>query len=380
MRHAITNVRALIGEILVDEATVLFDDGRIAAVGQVAVPNDVPSIDGRGMLALPGIVDIHGDAVERTLAPRPSSTFSVAMALVENDRVMVAAGITTAFLSLTDSPEPGLRSRATLRGVLDVLRDDDLPLAADTRVHVRKEILQTEHHDEFCGWLATGDIEMVSLNDHYPEHDDTELRRHAIALKGRIAAPIEEIEAVVRAAWERRDVGEKQLIEVTELCTQNNVPLASHDDDTEAMIRLSASRGVSISEFPVDIALCNLARSLGAGVLLGAPNLVRGGSHLGRISVAEAIAADAVDALCSDYHYPSVFCAPFLASSGLPRAWALVSSGPARLAGLEGRKGVLAEGADADVLLVDETMQPGRTTAALTAVYRNGVEVFRSRP
>jgi alpha-D-ribose 1-methylphosphonate 5-triphosphate diphosphatase len=220
---------------------------------------------------------------------------------------------------------------------------------------------------------------MVSLNDHYPECDDADLRRHAVALRGRIAAPIEAIEVMERAAWGRRSEGEKQLLDLVDVCAQNNVPLASHDDNTEEQIRLSADRGVTISEFPVNIALCHLARSLGAGVLLGAPNLVRGGSHLGRISVAEAIAADAVDAICSDYHYPSLFCAPFLATTGLERAWSLVSSGPARLAGLEGRKGVLAEGADADMLLVDDTMAPGRTTAALTAVYRNGVEVFRCR-
>ena len=380
MRHAITNVRALVGDVLIDQATIVVLDGRIEAVGQVTVPADVSSIDGRGMLALPGIVDIHGDAVERSLAPRPSSTFSVAMALVENDRAMLAAGITTAFLSLTDSPEPGLRSRATLRTVVDALRDGHLPLGADTRVHVRHEILQTGHHDELCQWLDTGDVGMVSLNDHYPVQDDADLRRHAIALRGRVNAPIEEIEAMEREAWTRRPDGEKQLLDLVDVCAQNKVPLASHDDDTEEQVRLSADRGVTISEFPVNIELCRLARSLGAGVLLGAPNLVRGGSHLGRISVADAIAAEAVDAICSDYHYPSLFCAPFLASCGLERAWAMVSSGPARLAGLEGRKGVLQEGADADILLVDDTMEPGRTTAALTAVYRNGVMVFRCRP
>lgn len=377
MRHAITNVRALVDGELIDDATVIIDGAQIEAVGQIGVPPGVPSLDGGSMLALPGIIDIHGDAVERAIAPRAASTFAVQMALVENDTAMLAAGITTAFLSLTDSPEPGLRSRSTIRSVIEALRNDDLPLGTDTRVHVRHEILQTDHHPELCDWLEAGDVGIVSLNDHYPVHDDAELRRHAIHLSHRIHAPIEEIEAILRGAWERRDVGEKQVTDIADVCARTKVPMASHDDMTADQVRHSAELGVTISEFPLDVALCHYARSLGVGVVLGAPNLVRGGSHLGRISVSDAIAHDAVDALCSDYHYPSLFCAPFIADCGLGRAWSFVSSEPARLAGLDGRKGTLSPGADADLLLVDESMAPQRTTAAIAAVYRAGSPVLR---
>ena len=132
--------------------------------------------------------------------------------------------------------------------------------------------------------------------------------------------------------------------------------MASHDDDTEAKIELSARRGVSIAEFPATIELAAKSRGYGASVLMGAPNLIRGSSHLGWMSVEGAVKKGVVDCLCSDYHYPSLFNAPFkLAELGimsLEQAWKLVSAYPAKAAGIGSSKGSIATGWDADFLLV----------------------------
>jgi alpha-D-ribose 1-methylphosphonate 5-triphosphate diphosphatase len=393
MKVALQGVRALVGTEWVDEATVLIDDGKIVSVDQAAVPAGATVNDWRGCLALPGIVDIHGDAVERAIAPRPSSTFSVPAALVDNDRVMLASGITTAFLSLTDSPEPGLRSRATLRSVVDALPSGalrggalrsgaqvGLELGVDTRIHVRHEILQTTDHEEFLQWISDGTVSMVSMNDHYPEGPADNVRRQAISLRSRINLPVEEIAEHILMSWSQRSLGETQLVAMIDCCRSAGVPLASHDDESEEQIRRNASWGVAISEFPASGELAALARELGAGVLLGSPNLIRGGSHMGRLSAADAIVSGHIDALCSDYHYPSVFRAPFIASSiascELAEAWNLVSAGPARLAGISDRKGSLRSGSDADVLIVQPgSVEPG--SERLRSVWCGGVERLR---
>ena len=378
MLKALQGVRALVGTIWIDEATVLIDDDQIVSVDQAPVPLGTVTEQWPGYLALPGIVDIHGDAVERAIAPRPSSTFSIPSALVDNDLVMLASGITTAFLSLTDSPEPGLRSRATLRTIAEALRSP-MRLSVDTRIHVRHEILQTTQHDELLEWITDGTVTMVSMNDHYPEGPEENVTRQAINLRNRINLPVDEIAGIIRRSWSERAVGEVQLEAIVDACRTARVPLASHDDDSEHMIRRNATRGVSISEFPATKELAVLARELGAGVLLGSPNLVRGGSHMGRLAAADAIVGGHIDALCSDYHYSSVFRSPFLSPCELAQAWNLMSSGPARLAGIDDRKGVLRVGADADVLIV----QPGNGTAGterLRSVWCRGIEQLRTAP
>jgi alpha-D-ribose 1-methylphosphonate 5-triphosphate diphosphatase len=229
MLKALQGVRALVGTVWIDDATVLIDTGQIVSVDQAPVPLGTVTEQWRGCLALPGIVDIHGDAVERAIAPRPSSTFPIPSALVDNDLVMLASGITTAFLSLTDSPEPGLKSRATLRNIIEALRSP-IQLSVDTRIHVRHEILQTTHHEELLEWIANRTVTMVSMNDHYPEGPEENVTRQAINLRSRINLPVDEIAGIIRRSWDERAVGESQLEEIIERCRMAGVPLASHDD------------------------------------------------------------------------------------------------------------------------------------------------------
>ncbi len=71
--------------------------------------------DATGLLVLPGIVDIHGDAFERQLQPRPGVDFPADIALADTESQLLANGITTAFHGVTLSWEPGLRSLTAWR-------------------------------------------------------------------------------------------------------------------------------------------------------------------------------------------------------------------------------------------------------------------------
>lgn len=363
-----------------ESATVLIEDGKIAAVDQTTKPSGYVAIDVTGLHLLPGIVDIHGDAFERMICPRPGVNLPLDMALVENDLALLGAGITTFFYSITDSFEPGLRSREMARQLINRISAPDHGLRVDSRIHIRHEQANTADHDELCGWLETRKVTLLSLNNHLPPAIDEEtIHRYTQGLRQRLKLSEAEILALVQAACLRQEEGLAQFEDLVQRCHQLGTPVASHDDETAADVAKSRERGVAIAEFPASIPLAEASRAYGAAVLMGAPNLVRGGSHVGYMSVAAAAQSQVLDCLCSDYHYPSLFHAPFLlAKQGLmpfEQAWKCVSEYPAKAAKIGDRKGKIAPGYDADFLL----LTPDRSLpSAIRAVYINGLPVKQS--
>lgn len=361
----------------VQDATVLIADGQFVSIDQAIKPSGYVAIDASGLRMLPGMVDIHGDAFERMICPRPGVNFPLKMAIAENDRTLLATGITTFFYSITDSFEPGLRSRDTLRQLMAIVLNQQTGLQVNSRIHVRHEQANTDGYDELAQWLETGNIHLLSLNNHLPDTiDASNLARYVKGMMQRIKRSEPEVLAIIAVAMERQEDGLQQLEQLVETAHQVGVPVASHDDESEADVATSQRRGVAIAEFPASIALAEKSRDYGAAVLMGAPNLVRGGSHVGYMSVAAAAEAGVLDCLCSDYHYPSLFHAPFkLAELGLmpfEAAWKIVSTSPAKAAGIGDTKGAIAPGLDADFLLV----QPGRSLpSAIATVYINGQAV-----
>ncbi|MEO0688035.1 MAG: alpha-D-ribose 1-methylphosphonate 5-triphosphate diphosphatase, partial [Cyanobacteria bacterium J06649_11] len=355
-------------------ACVVIENGKFLSIDN-ACSQKIPTVVAKGLLMLPGIVDIHGDSFERAIAPRPGVRFPIEMAMLENDRNLIAAGITTFFYSITDSYEPGLRSRDTAREIIDfVLGKGKQSIKTDSRIHIRHEQGNTDKFDELCNWLEQDKVQLLSLNDHLPPAgDDYKLNRHLNSLRRRHKMTDEELQGLIQTAIANKPKGLEQVKELVSLAHKYSVALASHDDDTEAKVELSAKRGVAIAEFPANIELAAKSRDYGASVLMGAPNLVRGGSHVGWMSVEAAAKAGVVDCLCSDYHYPSLFHAPFkLAQMGVmnfEQAWKLVSTYPAKAAGIGDAKGCIASGWDADFIL----LKPNQSyISAIASVYLAG--------
>lgn len=365
-------------KVLVDgamqETEVAVEDGRIAEVGVAVGAGRL--IDARGLLLLPGIVDLHGDAFERALQPRQGVGFPAPLALAECDAWCLAAGITTPFISITDSFEPGLRSRDTLRGLLALIHGG-APLATDLRVHVRHEVCLVDDHAELVEWMERGRVHLLSTADHLPAPDQpAKVARFAASVARRSHLGQAELDRLIAGAAAQRALGRQLEAELCALAQRLGIPLASHDDASPAEVDASVARGCSICEFPASAATARHARTRGAAVLLGAPNYVRGGSHLGLMGVAEALREEVVDALCSDYHFPSLLHAPFaMARRGerpLAEAWELVSTRPALLADLP-TKGRIAPGRDADLLLVEDRPAGPR----LRGVWVGGREMAR---
>jgi len=360
MRRTLVGGTVLVGDRLVPDSTVSMDGERLTAVGHPV--GSSAQIDARGLLILPGIVDLHADAVERALEPRPGVRVPLPLALAEHDAWLLANGITTCFLSLTDGFEPGLRSREMVRELIEALRMLGLRLSARTPVHLRREVCAPGDPDELVAWMATRRIGLLSINDHLPSGDDPGQHARSVAsLRRRLNGQGADLEALLHAARERRSSGEAVRDRLCNAARNHGIPLASHDDASPGQAELSAARGISICEFPFDLATAGRARELGAAVLMGAPNVVRGGSHVGWMGASDAVAAGVCSALCSDYHPASLLQAPFTLATrkvcDLAQAWNLVSRGPADAAQLSDR-GRIAAGALADLVLIEAEPRP----------------------
>src|SRR5262245_42958397 len=157
--------QTLIGNGFVDDAALHVADGLISETSSRAEPASL-RIDGRGLIVLPGIVDIHGDAFERQMMPRPGVDFPIDVALIDSDRQLIANGITTAFHGVTWSWEPGLRGTENAHALVDAVATLRPQLLCDTRLHLRHETFNLDAEATITEWISTGRIDMLAFNDH----------------------------------------------------------------------------------------------------------------------------------------------------------------------------------------------------------------------
>lgn len=348
--------RALLGDEFADASL------RIAGREIEAIASDRGhgplAIDARGLLLLPGIVDLHGDAFERQMMPRPGVDFPVDVALVDSDRQAIANGITTVFHATTWSWEPGLRSGDNARQLLEAIEGLKPQLAADTRFHLRHETYNLEAEAEIGQSLSEGRIDLFAFNDHMDatvaDLTKPQKRNRMVERTGLTREAFDEL--VQRVIARAHDVP-ASISRLAAMARAAGVKMLSHDDNSPQMRKDFRAQGVAIAEFPVNEETAREAAAGGDFIVFGAPNVVRGGSHTGWTKASDMIAKGLCSVLASDYYYPAQLLAAFrLAVDGilpLAQAWHLISAAPALAAGLADR-GRLAAGQRADIVLVDD--------------------------
>ncbi|HTN11110.1 MAG TPA: alpha-D-ribose 1-methylphosphonate 5-triphosphate diphosphatase [Acetobacteraceae bacterium] len=343
--------QALVGNEIVP-ADLLLENGRIAALDS-SKPAD--GFDASGLLVLPGIIDLHGDAFERQFQPRPGVDFPAALALADTERQLLANGITTAFHGVTLSWEPGLRSLDAWRILLDALAAG--AWTCDMRVHLRWEAFNLEALETALADIAAGRVHLLAFNDHTASIQK-KLKDPVTGAKysDRAGMGLEEFRALANRIAGRAAEVPPALARLAEAARAAGLPMASHDDDTIPVRTHFREMGASICEFPMAEEVGAAARGAGDAVVMGSPNVVRGRSHLGWASAARLAEAGICSVLSSDYYYPCLLQAAFiLAGRGtlaLPAAWGLISANPAAAARLTDR-GAIAPGMRADLVLVD---------------------------
>ncbi|MGO4327681.1 alpha-D-ribose 1-methylphosphonate 5-triphosphate diphosphatase [Cupriavidus sp. 2TAF22] len=335
-------------------ADLAFRDGCIGMPGAAG-----PSLDAGDLLVLPGIVDIHGDAFERAVMPRPGVSFPYDGALFDVDRQLLAHGITTELHGVTLSWEGGLRGEAYAQRMFEGLERMRGALGAQHHVHLRFEAHHLAGLDIALEWIASGKVRFLAINDHLPQM----LRRMQDTRK--LAAYAERAECDPATFGQRLEQARAKGHEVPAAVGRliaaaraAGLQVASHDDGDAATRQGFHQQGCTVAEFPLTVEVARAARALRNHTVFGAPNVIRGGSHTGAPDATEMVAAGLCDVLASDYYYPAPLQAAFrIAQLGvlpLPAAWDLVSRNPARAAGL-GDRGALGPGLRADAILVDDS-------------------------
>jgi alpha-D-ribose 1-methylphosphonate 5-triphosphate diphosphatase len=316
---------------------------------------DGARLDASGLLVLPGIVDLHGDAFERQLQPRPGVDFPADLALRDTEAQLLANGITTAFHGVTLSWEPGLRSLTAWRALLAAL--DAGSWTCDMRVHLRWEAYNLDALEEALADIAAGRVHLVAFNDHTPSilkklKDPVEGAKYS----GRAGMKMDAFRVMADGVAARAAAVPAALEQMAAAARAAGLPMASHDDDSTAVRDGFRALGARICEFPMAEAVGQAAVAAGDFVAMGCPNVVRGGSHLGWASAARLAEAGICTVLTSDYYYPAMMRAAFiLAERGvldLAAAWGLISDNPARAGGLTDR-GTIEAGKRADLVLAD---------------------------
>jgi alpha-D-ribose 1-methylphosphonate 5-triphosphate diphosphatase len=352
----------------IDGASVHLAGDRIVEVGTAVDPSSA-TVDATGKYVLPGFVDVHGDDVERKIAPRPEARVPIEDALRRVDVAAASAGITTKLhaLSFEDVPDD-VRSVDLAGRICDAVRPfgpegDGL---VDHRLHLRCELTQQRGVATVLDELARG-ATFVSLVEHDSgerragEHDGLDHRYRTDGATAFLeSSPTQSSSARSRRA--RR---------VVSAARRAGVPTASHDDPHSERVAWASDLGVEVCEFPLTLEAARAARERNMTVAVGAPNAARGRSLYGNLDARVAIEAGLVDVLCSDFRPQALVESLFVDVGTLTERVARVTSQPARTVGLDDR-GRLQPGARADVVILDPDPVP-----SISRVFVAGEEVYR---
>ncbi|RDJ13691.1 alpha-D-ribose 1-methylphosphonate 5-triphosphate diphosphatase [Rhizobium grahamii] len=372
----LSNFTLVLPDEIVSHGSVRVENGVIAEIRPELAAN--AAIDGGGRLLMPGFVDLHGDMVEREIAPRPNAPMPIDFSIHELDKKLAAAGVTTAFAAVsfaTESVYGHVRSLETTSAVIESISRLKNNLLIDHRVHARYEITNLGAAPALEKLLDAGHVDMVSLTDHTPGQGQyNNIESYILSIAERRAISEEMAAEMVAKRIEMRnnpDI-EIKLKQVVDLALKHKLSLASHDDDSAEKVAQMHDLGVTISEFPVTLQAAGEARRRGLWTLMGAPNALRGQSMSGNLSALDAAAADLLTVIAADYHpaafVPGIF--KIADRTNLPYAVAMATRNAARSAGLLDR-GEIAVGQQADLVVIEDG-----DVHRIRATFRKGLFVY----
>jgi len=380
MKTYLTHARVVLADAVLEDAAVLIEDGRIRAISPDGA-SGATERDLRGHTLLPGMVDLHCDAIEKEVEPRAKVLFPHAFACMNIDRRNAAAGITTPYHALSFAhAEWGVRNNDTASELVRTLKRMQADALVDNRIHVRYEITDETAMPYILALLDEGCVDLLSVMDHTPGQGQfRHLESYVAYVMGNHGSSREAAEKVAEDKIRSRETADARVLAVMERARARGVPTASHDDDDPARVATMKALGARMSEFPINLETARVAHEQGLATIFGAPNVMRGGSQSGNMRALDAIQAGVADCLCADYAPATMLAAAMLLASrdGVPlhEAVKLVSLNPARAAGLDDR-GQIAEGLRADLVAVRQIGPADLALPTVMSTWLAGREVF----
>ena len=373
------NAKIVLADRVIERGWIAFADGRVVEYGEGDAP--AGSDDANGDLIMPGLIELHTDHLEAHYVPRPKVFWDPIAAVVSYDGQLATSGITTVLDSLRVWREDGTEEVDGRAGVLAAAiasaRDANL-LRSEHFLHLRCEIPMPDVVEEAKELVGRPDVRLMSLMDHTPGQrqfrDEAKLR---VYYRGKGAGMTD---AELDVLFERRfryqkTYAETNLRAIVALAQAHDIPLASHDDTTEENVTDAIRDRVAVAEFPTTMEAAHGLHRAGIGILMGAPNVVRGGSHSGNIAAVDLAREGLLDILSSDYIPSSLLMGALQLPQQVPAidlaaAVRTVTKAPAEAVGLHDR-GEIAVGKRADVIRV----HLARDIPVVREVWREGRRV-----
>jgi len=366
--YLITNGQVVTETEILNNSEVLIDGENIVGIynsGTTKINELDKVIDAEGGFIAPGFVDIHSDYIETMASPRPTSVLDFDISIRETEKILINQGITTMFHSLSFIGEDEfsvkpIRSPENVKALLEKIAQTHNRLhLIRHRFHARLEIDAVDNIEQIKQFILAGKVQLLSFMDHSPgqgQYRNLEIYRKT--LKGYKKITDTEIDKVIASRQGSEKMTLVMIKDIAELAHRQNIAIASHDDDTNEKIEFLKQFGATISEFPITIEVAKAAKAAGMLTLVGAPNILLGGSHSGNMSAAQAINEGVVDILCSDYYPAALLHAIFIMheqyGQDLAKMFQLVTLNPAVAVKMDGEIGSIVPGKKADVLVINK--------------------------
>ncbi|MFH0263106.1 alpha-D-ribose 1-methylphosphonate 5-triphosphate diphosphatase [Vibrio barjaei] len=375
----ITNVN-LVLENEVVKGSLELRDGKIVSMSD-SQSQVAGAYDGEGDFLMPGFIELHTDNLEQYFTPRPKVDWPPFSAMSAHDTQLIGSGITTVLDAVALGDFRDEKRQTNLDLFINTVVDSQKRnlTRAEHLLHLRCEVPHESTVGMFEKYVDLPEVQLVSLMDHAPgQRQFVDVEKYRTYYQGKHNLTDSEM-----AVFEKKQVelserwSTQNRNEICRQCREHNIPMASHDDATKAHVHESKDLGMVIAEFPTTVEAAKRSHELGLKVLMGAPNVVRGGSHSGNVAAHELASHGVLDILSSDYYPMSLLEGIYKLSWDerntltLPQAVQLVTKNPAQALSLDDR-GVIAEGKRADLVLAKQV--DGHPLVA--RVWRQGKKVF----
>ncbi|MCV0426503.1 MAG: alpha-D-ribose 1-methylphosphonate 5-triphosphate diphosphatase [Roseibium sp.] len=352
------NAKLVVANEVFDGSMTVDENGLIE---NIAAPTEVDGHDCDGDYLLPGLIELHTDHLETHYAPRPKVRWNTVSAVQAHDAQIACAGITTVFdalrVGMDEDADIGYEDMRALADAIETGQQEHR-LRADHFIHLRCEVSAPDVLNAFKHFEDDDSIRLISLMDHTPgQRQFVSLDSYKIYYQGKKGFSDAEMDEFIKRRQERAgSLAPENRKQLSSFAQQRGIAIASHDDATVAHVDEAIALNTKIAEFPTTIEAARASHEQGMAVLMGAPNVVRGGSHSGNVSARELAEAGYLDVLSSDYVPVSLIQSAFqlaeeVEAISLPKAVAMVTSTPAQAIGLEDR-GTLMPGLRADLIQV----------------------------
>lgn len=335
-------------------------------------------IDARGGYISAGFIDIHSDYIETIASPRPTSIMNFNISIREAEKILISHGITTMFHSLSfyqegDYTHKPMRYTKNVQRMVDAINAtrDKMHLIRH-RLHARFELNNIDEVERLITNIKNDKIHLLSFMDHTPGQGQyRDLEVFSQTLKGYRNLTDSDVQTIILERQGKENVTIDKMKHIASVALDKGIAVASHDDDSIERLDLVKTLGTTISEFPITLEVAVKAKELGLKTVVGAPNILLGGSHSGNLSAIEAIEHGCADILCSDYYPAALLHAIFKLSEehgfDLHKMFMMVTLNPAKAVRLENELGSIKAGKKADIIII-ERMDDGYPMLTRTMV------------